>query len=485
MLSVLAVACNNTVEYPVAGGHGHDHGAIAILLFAGDMELFAETDQLYAEHGVDIRAHLTFLEGYTPAENGILYARVIKGQKDADWEPLEMEKPGIFVGSIVPQDSGICDFQFMYQEDNIEVVFTEKSIKVYTHDDEAPEADTTHGDEAIFTKELAWETEFGLVQVELSEYRRAIHCSGEISITPGHTVDVISPAGGKIAYSGIDLVEGRYVREGSVLFTLLGTGLSHDNILFELSTARAEFEKSKANLERKAELLKIEAVSKKDYEEAKATFDTDKSRYDVLKDRIDESGMLVKSPVSGYIAEVLMAEKSFAEMGAVLVKIIKEGGVLVKANVPASHSYNIKSIETANIKLPHEAAAFSISEWGGKLSSYGKLIEPQTGMIPVYFQIDKPDLIPGTFVEIWLLTDAVSEQVVVPGTSLLEEYGSYYVYVQEGGEIYEKRQVMIADTDGINYLITSGLEPGEVIVSKGGMAIKVANAMGAAPVHTH
>ena len=135
--------------------------------------------------------------------------------------------------------------------------------------------------------------------------------------------------------------------------------------------------------------------------------------------------------------------------------------------------------------LPQEDRVISIGEWGGELSSFGRTIDPQTGMIPVYLHVGKADLVPGTFAEIWLLTEAVADQIVIPGTSLLEEYGSFFVYVQEGGEIFEKRRVEIADNDGINYRVVSGLKPGEVIVSKGGMAIKVANALGAPPAHTH
>ena len=92
---------------------------------------------------------------------------------------------------------------------------------------------------------------------------------------------------------------------------------------------------------------------------------------------------------------------------------------------------------------------------------------------------------PGTFVELWILTDVISNQLVVPESSLLEEYGHYFVYVQHNGESYEKRAISITDNDGMNYLIDKGLRSGEVIISKGVMAVKVANAMGAVPVHHH
>jgi len=480
---IFAIACQNPDNAEDAVAHAHDHGSIGILVFEEGMELFAETDQLYVGHGVDIRAHLTFLEDYKPANKGILYARIVQEENNPDWVPLELAQPGIYTGSTSPESPGICRFEFRYTEGELEVIFSMDSLKVYTHDDVVP--DIVHHDELIFTKEQAWKTEFGLMPIQTEDFVQAIHCSGEISVTPGNMVELIAPASGKITFAGSNLLEGSYVKKGSLLFTLMGTGLGSDNILVELNTAKAEYEKSSADLKRKEKLLRIEAVSKREYEEAKARYDADKTRYQILQNQINESGIVVKSPVSGYITEVLAASNSYAETGSVLVKIMKEGGLMIKANVPVTHAEKIESISSANFKMPHDKIVHSINDWGGKVTSVGKSIDPKTGMIPVYLTVNKQDLVPGTFAELWLLTDTISNQVVVPESSLLEEYGLYYVFVQEEGETFEKRLVEVSDSDGNNYLLTSGLNPGEVIVSKGTMAIKVANAMGAAPVHSH
>jgi len=482
---IMMVSCHKTdneAQNQDAAG-GHDHGELAILSFQDGMELFAETDQLYAGHGVSIRAHLTFLDSYRPAEQGILYSRIVQGNNVPDWLPLELAQAGIFTGDIIAGDPGVCYFEFLYQEDSVEVMFTSQSLSVYTHDDIAPEGE--HHDGATFTKEQAWKTEFGLLQLSPRDYKRAIHCSGEISISPGNLVDLIAPASGKISFNGSNLVEGSYVRKGSVLFTLMGTGLGQDNIALELTTARAEYEKSQANMVRKVELLKIGAISNKQYEEAKAIFDTDKTRYEILQSQVKASGIVITSPVTGYITDVFTASNAYAATGSILLKIIKEGGSLIKALVPVTEADRINSISSANFKLPYGSKIHSINDWGGKLTSVSRSVDSETGMIPVYFSISSPELIAGTFVELWLLSDVMTDQIVVPQSSLLEEYGLYYVYVQETGETYEKRLVTLSDNDGMNYLISGGLKAGEHIVSKGAMAIKIANAMGAAPVHSH
>ena len=275
------------------------------------------------------------------------------------------------------------------------------------------------------------------------------------------------------------------MRKGEILFTILGNGLSNDNIILELNTARSEFAKSKANMERKEKLLEIEAVSKKEYELARSVFEQDKARYDNLKSQVSENGMLVKSPISGFISSIRGSDNSFVENGTVLLELLKEDGVLIKAKVPASESYQIGSVKSANIKFPGDPQVYSLSDFSGQVLNFGHEVESQSGMIPLYLSLDKTEIIAGTFVELWLSAKMTENQIVIPSSSLLEEYGQYYVYVQDEGEAYIKRLVKIAESDGKNYRVTSGLEPGEVIISRGGMSVKIANAMGALPVHSH
>ena len=270
-----------------------------------------------------------------------------------------------------------------------------------------------------------------------------------------------------------------------VLFNILGTGLSHDNIILELNTAKTEYEKSRANMERKAKLLDIEAVSRSDFEEARAAYQQDSARLEILQSQVSEAGMGVRIPVSGYISKILVSDNSYVSTGTILVSMLKEDNVMIKANLPTIYAGKITSISGANIKFPGIPDVVPLDSLGGRVTSFGHKVEEGTGMIPVYFSLGRPDFIAGTFVELWLSTGIKSGQILVPESSLLEEYGHYYVYVQAEGEAYEKRQIFLGSTDGNYHEVKSGLKTGEVIVSRGAMAIKIANAMGAAPVHQH
>ena len=70
-------------------------------------------------------------------------------------------------------------------------------------------------------------------------------------------------------------------------------------------------------------------------------------------------------------------------------------------------------------------------------------------------------------------------------SSLIEEQGLLYVYVQTGGESFQKREVKIGAGDGMNVEVLSGIESGERVVTKGAYNIKLATTSGTVPAHGH
>jgi hypothetical protein len=88
----------------------------------------------------------------------------------------------------------------------------------------------------------------------------------------------------------------------------------------------------------------------------------------------------------------------------------------------------------------------------------------------------------------YIKTKSNQETVIVPNSSLVEEYGNYFVLVQLTPEMFEKREVKTGLSDGINTEIIVGLSEGERIVSKGAIIVKLAavsNTLDAHSGHVH
>ncbi|HLW51015.1 MAG TPA: hypothetical protein VKZ78_08575, partial [Sphingobacteriaceae bacterium] len=102
----------------------------------------------------------------------------------------------------------------------------------------------------------------------------------------------------------------------------------------------------------------------------------------------------------------------------------------------------------------------------------------------VYFEFDNTGhLLAGSYVEVYLKTRTV-EALTIPLEALIEEQGNYAVYIQEANELYRKQAVQIGANDGSRVVITGGLEPETIIVSKGAYYLKLASMSSAIP-HGH
>ncbi len=58
--------------------------------------------------------------------------------------------------------------------------------------------------------------------------------------------------------------------------------------------------------------------------------------------------------------------------------------------------------------------------------------------------------------ELYLKTVTNSQAITLPNTSLLEEQGTFFVFVQVTPELFEKREVKVGATDGLRSEITNG-----------------------------
>ncbi len=75
--------------------------------------------------------------------------------------------------------------------------------------------------------------------------------------------------------------------------------------------------------------------------------------------------------------------------------------------------------------------------------------------------------------------------MAVPDSALVEEGGRFIVFVQLGGETFDKRDVTLGLRDGNWVQVLAGLKEGERIVTKGAYAIRLASVSGVIPAHGH
>ena len=263
--------------------------------------------------------------------------------------------------------------------------------------------------------------------------------------------------------------------DGKALFAISGRGLANNNTEVRFLEAKNNYEAAKADYERKLALSQKQIVSEKELEASNANFENAKAIFDNLKNNFNVNGQVVITPHNGVVKNVFVKNGEYVEAGDRLFSLTHENKKIIKAEVQQKNYSLLSSNSSFNIKSAN-GKLYTQKDLNGMLLSFGKSIDEDQGyLIPVNFQIDgKKELLNGSFVDIYIKTQSNTDAVIVPNSSLVEEYGNYFVLVQLTPELFEKREVKVGLSDGMNSEIISGLNEEERIVSKGAIIVKLA-----------
>jgi multidrug efflux pump subunit AcrA (membrane-fusion protein) len=189
--------------------------------------------------------------------------------------------------------------------------------------------------------------------------------------------------------------------------------------------------------------------------------------------------------MQGFVQQLYVQNGQYIEAGQAIVSISQNKTLLLRADVQQKYASLLGKIHSANIRTVDGNKTYSLSELNGKILSFGRNTNDDNYLIPLSLQIDNnARFISGGFVELYLKTQSNTKALTIPNSALLEEQGFYFVFVQITPELFEKREVKIAGSDGLKTEILKGISSRERVVTKGAVLIKLSQASGALDAHS-
>lgn len=280
--------------------------------------------------------------------------------------------------------------------------------------------------------------------------------------------------------------EGEEVKEGQPLYQI-------DPAVYKaaVESAKAEVERAKSlvmqtrnSANRYAQLVKTEAVSKQMNEDAQAAYKQAQAsllaaQAQLKNAEINHGYTTITSPITGKIG------RSLVTPGALLSGYQANNMAVVQTLDPIYVDVNEssrdllklkKEIAEGRIKVNEGAIPVSLTlEDGSVYPLEGKLelsevsVDEGTGTITLRAVFPNPNqtLLPGMYVRTKLPQGLRENAIFVPQRAVLRESnGSPYVYVVQDGKIAIKK-IKTIKTEGTDWLLESGLEPGDKVVIEG------------------
>lgn len=456
-----------SVEDPELGGGG------VVTLWTDALELFMEyPPQIAGQAGNPWAIHLTFLDGWEPVrEGGLTLGLTDSNGERWTFEAAEPARAGIFTPVLVVPTAGeyVVDMELVHR--GVSYPIGAGEVRVFASATELPPPET--GDESgiRFLKEQQWEIDFAVSEAALGEVQHTARVAGELIVPPNRVAKISAPVPG-LARPGDGAswpATGTWVDAGQTLAVLAPTDT--DGSFAELRGRVERLERETARAER---LYAAGAIPERRLIEGRHDLKIARAAFEAIGG--DAEGAYtyrVRSPISGVLTDRRLSPGQRAAAGDLLFTVVDPRTLWLELRVPAALA---AAVSLAN------GAAFTVE--GGttvhearRVVSVGDVIEPATRTLPVILAVDNPDrsLKVGMLAQAHLFLGGVVSGATVPVQAIWEEDGLQVVYVELGGETFERRVVTIGPTDGLWTLVEEGVRPGDRVVTRGGYQLRLAS----------
>ena len=325
-----------------------------------------------------------------------------------------------------------------------------------------------------------------------------------ISELPGR-VDAVRDAQIRARVTGIvqkiEFEQGGDVKDGQLLFKIdpAPYKAARDQAAAQLKQAQADLYSAKALADRYAPLVKANAVSKQEYDNAVAGYRQAEAAVAAAKANLDNASINlgytdVTSPIDGRIGKPLVTEGALVEAASatqmalvqqldpVYVDFTQSTGDLAKLRQAfASGQMERVGPDAAKVSVLLEDG--SVYPHDGKLLFTGITVDPTTGQVNLRAEVPNPDhiLLPGMYVRVRVDEGINKQALLVPQQALQRTADGMQSLMLVKDNKVEQVPVTTGPVIDNQWLITSGLKGGEVVVVEGFQKIRAGAPVQASP----
>lgn len=513
LAAVALAACGVPHDGHNHGDGDHGHGAAeadswAVTAWGEHFGLFPEVDALVAGGTANAHVHVTILDGFKPATEGlvVIVLQSASGQEER-FSSTTAVRPGIFNVAVQPSASGERDLLFEIEVGGITETIAGGRVRVGTAAAPGVLFDEPHtlpevaGDEEVsFLLEQQWRTAFGSAWAETGSLRQSVNGTARVEPPSGGEVILTAPVDGVVRASSWPHT-GQQVASGKTLMTLIQTAPSERSLAglqAEVRELDALSSAANARAKRLEALLAKQAVSQREVEQVRAEATGLEARLEAGREALAASeagrmgrgqvdGLDITAPFAGRVAETLVSPGQQVAAGTALLRVVRERPVWVRVALSPDDAGRLHD-GTAGLILDTggSAEAVALAENELRLVAVAPEVDPQTGTVEVLVEVDRSvdQLKPGLRASAQVLLLGEVEGILVPDSAVVDDAGVPVVYVQLDGETFARRLVSVVHRQA-DLVLVDGVLAGERVVTVGGAAIRRASLLASGSVEGH
>jgi multidrug efflux system membrane fusion protein len=305
-----------------------------------------------------------------------------------------------------------------------------------------------------------------------------VYFNGLGTVTAFNTVTVHSRVDGQI--TKVNFTEGQFVHEGDALVEIDARPfqVQLEQAQGQLAKDLAQRRDAEVNFERFKLLFKEGVIPQQQLDTQGAlvgqfdgALEADNGTIDSAKLQLTYSH--VTAPISGRVGLRLV------DAGNIVHASDTNGLLVITQLQPISVIFTLPQDQLPQVMAKlHSATPLTVDAFdrddtakitSGKLATIDNQIDTTTGTykLKAIFTNENNILFPNQFVNVHLLVDTIKNSVIVPTTAIQRGPQGTYVYAVGEGNVAKIHPVTVAQTTGNNVGISSGVNPGDVLVVDG------------------
>jgi membrane fusion protein, multidrug efflux system len=279
-------------------------------------------------------------------------------------------------------------------------------------------------------------------------------------VEPNRTVTVAAEVAGRV--ERLPFKEGAVVHKGDVLVRI-----NTDLIKPEFETAEAQYTRDTLEFERMTALVKDEATSRKDLDDATTRLATSKAQLDGVKARLDRT--TINAPADGVLNKLPVDEGEYVQAGTAVAEIVDTATIKVVVDIPEPDIAYFQVGQTVKVSADVRGDCHNCE---GKITFISELANEQTRSTRTEITLPNSDglLHSGRIVHVVLQRRVLVDAIFIPLLAVIpmEEGKSAYVVENDKNQtLAQRRDVELGVIKGDRILVTKGLKPGDRLIVSG------------------
>ncbi len=502
LMAILWSGCTRAQEHPHAEEQPSEPEPVVVTLWSDKTELFLEFPPLVTSETSRFAIHLTDLSNFQPLLKGRAIVELVYEAGPATVFSADAPShPGIFGIDVHPPNPGRASLSIRVEAGNVEDRHDLGAFDVAPAGATLPsEAGKGDNEDITFLKEQQWSLDFATEVVRKRSMRDSLTVPAKIQPRSGGRIVVTAPITGRLLTSTRLPSFGTTVSSRQIVASIVPpTSAPEDRASLDLALNEAKVALALAGKEKERvqRLLRVGAIARARVEAAHAREEIAEARLESAQTHIQQyeasqraepadgagTTFVIRSPLAGVVTALHTTDGAFVQQGDNLLDVVATDTVYVVGDVTEALAAEFRRPGSAVIEAPGLGQAIPV----GRLVSVARFVDPETRTFKVIYQVDNrhSPLAVGQAVTLRMFSGGASETPAVAEAAVIDDGGQNVVFVQTGGESFERRPVQLGIRNQDYVQLTAGSNPGDRVVTRGAYLIRLAALSTQVPAHGH